>query len=380
MNDKRLTLNGINIPHAILIFMAIGAFSTSFFLTNHFFEVRFPEGLEPSSLCQINSFFQCDSATFSVLSNIFGIPLAFLGVIFSSFIILGSLFASEEFEQTNCFLAIVNAVGCLLLFLFSLFVLKSICPFCFLYYIFSWAILGLFWKYGSLHFVPSWPHLGGAAIVFVIGGFFFHQNFQSKTLRMSQLSSSVVEEFKKLQKLPEPPESAYRVYSATAKFADAPIQITIFSDFQCPACKAFADLLPEMIRLYGTKINIQYYPYPLDDHCNPNMQTPMHAFACQAAKIAMCAPEKFNTTHETLYANQEKIGEAYLKELAQDLKVEQCASGEEINAKILDGIKIAQSFNLSSTPTLIINGRKIEGSRPMPIMSAIFDYLLSGTP
>jgi protein-disulfide isomerase len=36
----------------------------------------------------------------------------------------------------------------------------------------------------------------------------------------------------------------------------------------------------------------------------------------------------------------------------------------------------ATKFNLRSTPTIIINGKKIEGSIPTPQFFAIFDELL----
>lgn len=377
MSDQRLTTRGIDLPNGILIALAVGAFSVSFYLTHHFFDAHFPDGLGEGTLCNINSFLNCDSATFSAISNIVGMPIAFLGIIFSTMLILGSIFPSDEFEDTNGFLAIINGVGCLLLLVFSLVVLKTLCPFCTLYYVLSWGILFLFWKFGTLPGRPAPLHLGIAAVALVVGGYFFHDNFKTKTLRMSQMSDSVVDEFKKLSIMPEIPQSEFRIYSSTPGFKDAPIQITVWSDFQCPACKAFSDLVPDLIKKYAGKMNIQYFPYPLDDHCNPNMKNALHEMACQAAKVSMCAPAKFESTHERLFANQEKIGEAYLAELTQELGVQECIKGEEINKKILEGINLGQTYGLSSTPTLLVNGRKIEGARPLPIMSAIFDYLLA---
>ena len=133
--EKSIYKNASSTTHALLILSALLMIGFSIYLTNHYFEVHFPQGLSGSSLCEINSFLSCGAATYSALSNVAGIPISVFGVLIGLFILGGYLFSSDAVEETNYLILGANAVGCLLLFLYSLFVLKSLCPFCTLYYI-----------------------------------------------------------------------------------------------------------------------------------------------------------------------------------------------------------------------------------------------------
>src|SRR5690606_33581738 len=88
-------------------------------------------------------------------------------------------------------------------------------------------------------------------------------------------------------------ESPYKIHMATENFADAPVRISVFSDFQCPFCKLVSEQIPDLARGYEDKVNIQYLFYPLDNACNPELKREMHRFACKAAYLAACDKEKF---------------------------------------------------------------------------------------
>src|SRR5690606_29858277 len=119
----------------------------SIYLTSHYFAVKFPTGLDTvSSICDFGSFFNCDTATNSVASNIFGVPISICGILIGLFIIAGFAIKTDEMEGTLFQVLAINFAGCVLLFFYSLIALGSLCPFCTLYYILSGSALFIFFK------------------------------------------------------------------------------------------------------------------------------------------------------------------------------------------------------------------------------------------
>ena len=90
--EKSIYKNASSTTHALLILSALLMIGFSIYLTNHYFEVHFPQGLSGSSLCEINSFLSCGAATYSALSNVAGIPISVFGVLigFSGIVFLFS--------------------------------------------------------------------------------------------------------------------------------------------------------------------------------------------------------------------------------------------------------------------------------------------------
>lgn len=82
---------------------------------------------------------------------------------------------------------------------------------------------------------------------------------------------------------------------------DAPIEVTEFADFECPACGYFATLQEPYIRerlVQTGEIRFRFLDFPLDIHRN----------AVAAHNAAHCANEqgKFWAMHDAIYANQER--------------------------------------------------------------------------
>ena len=56
----------------------------------------------------------------------------------------------------------------------------------------------------------------------------------------------------------------------------------------------------------------------------------------------------------------------------------ECIYNEELEKKILEGLMSAQNeFSIKSTPSFIINGRLIEGNKPIKDFRQIIDKILS---
>ena len=155
--------------------------------------------------------------------------------------------------------------------------------------------------------------------------------------------------------------SPYKLASSTEDFMEAPLRVTVFSDFQCPHCKVLAENLQQIINHYKGRINVQYVFFPLDSHCNDNVEIPAHPQACQAAYYSVCGKaDNFAIIHDQLYLNQNDFNEGYFVKLAEKHKLSQCMSSEETRSTVKKQIAAAEYFDISATPTMVINGRKFE--------------------
>ena len=377
---KGLTLNGMSGINFLFIMNAVAMISVSIYLTTHFYSTLYPTQLGASgSLCNLSSFFNCDAATYSKIASVAGVPTSFFGIIVGLLFLFSSLMPSPALEKTSSAVAKYNFIGCIALFIFSLTVLGSLCPFCTVYYILSGVAFFLFWKYGQNSWTPDPKITAVWSVILLAGGFFMHQNTAGKEDIRSKLNTSIVSQFNTMASLGDPTvESPYKLHMVTPTFAEAPIRITIFSDFECPFCKVVAEQMPELERRYPGKINIQYFYFPLDAKCNSNVKGRFHENACDAAYLAACDEKKFKELHDDIFAGQDSLKSGGLAEIAKKHGLESCIANEENKNKVIVAVNAAAQYNIKSTPTIILNGKKIEGTIPNGQFFAIFDNILSG--
>ena len=361
---KSLTQNGLTTSHTILIFLSMAIIGVCLYLTKHYFDLHFSsEDLsQGKSLCNLNSFFTCDSATMSKISNIAGVPIAFFGIMVGTSFLLGSIFPSDGFEKTNKLLAILNGIGCGILFIFSLVVLKTLCPFCTLYYILSWISLFLFYRFGiEGSLMPDIKIVSILGVITILGATLIYNRQKTLTVEKNSISNSLVEQFYKLPNLGFPEIESPFTLAKAADFTKAPVNVFIYSDFQCPSCKFGHELWNKLAKIYEGKININYYFFPLDNLCNPKMTRPMHLLACKAAYLAACSPN-FHQIHDEIFANQEILSDNWLNEKVKSFNVQKCFEDPATKEKVVKILSTADKFNVQSTPTIILNGVKIEAS------------------
>lgn len=371
--EKKAAYQNNSINSIIALFI-LSAFMMGFsiYLTGHYFDLKFPTGLESGSLCNLNSFFNCDKTTLSKASNIGGVPISIFGIIIGALTMIGIFVKNERYERTIYCTLIINFLGCILLFSYSLFFLGGLCPFCTLYYIASGLALFLLYKRGHSYF-PDFP----VAIAFIslalVASFITSMNINSRLKKADAVSNDLIKQYYSLPNLGTPlPISPFKISDSP----NAPIQMAIFSDFECPACKALSDLMPQILLRYGNKINILYYFYPLDNACNPSMQNALHRSACKAASLASCFPvEKFGIIHDEIFHNQERLAD-YLNETIKKNSFEACIADQKTKDLVASLIQAATPFNVRSTPTFLLNGVKIEGVLPSDQLFAIMDEIL----
>jgi protein-disulfide isomerase len=153
----------------------------------------------------------------------------------------------------------------------------------------------------------------------------------------------------------------------------APVTIVLFSDFQCPFCARVSPTLDEVERAYGDKVRVVWKHQPLAFHPN----------ALPAAKAAEAAREqgKFWQMHDRLFAAQRELSpdayERFARELGLDLRrfQESVRSGKTA-ARIEEDQRLASRIGAEATPTLFVNGERVEGAVPFATLKAVIDRKL----
>jgi len=150
--------------------------------------------------------------------------------------------------------------------------------------------------------------------------------------------------------------------------SNAPVKIKIFSSFTCPHCADFHfNVIPKLKKEYADNNIIQliFIDFPLDQA------------AFNASKLLHCLDKKKQISFmDSVYKNQNKwtSGSAIedinnnLKKIVKNLGItpeyfDKCLINEEISDKILEGrINAHKKYSINSTPTVVINEKKLEGS------------------
>ena len=148
----------------------------------------------------------------------------------------------------------------------------------------------------------------------------------------------------------------------------APVKIKIFSSLTCPHCANFhTKVVPEIKREYidTGKVQLIFIDFPLDQA------------AFNASKILNCLDKTKQITFlDTIYETQMKWTSGSnlddinknLKKIVKNLRIspakfDKCLIDEVISDKILNGrIDASQKYSIDSTPAIVINEKKLEGS------------------
>jgi protein-disulfide isomerase len=226
--------------------------------------------------------------------------------------------------------------------------------------------------------MPNYGFLASFALVVIATGFLMRNHINEKISETEKNASSISNDLiKQYNSFPDLGAPNFPSIYKLNQNPNAPLKMVIFSDFECPACKALSEQVPLLISKYGNDLDISYYFYPLDQNCNPGMQRPLHQFACKAAYAAVCMPSAdFFQVHEVLFKNQDKFESGFLDEYIKKNKLEACITKPETKDIVAKTLAAAGAYNVQSTPTWLLNGKKIEGVLPFDQMTLLLDGVL----
>ncbi len=161
-----------------------------------------------------------------------------------------------------------------------------------------------------------------------------------------------------------------------------------FDDFECPFCsRMHQTLFPEILKEYGDRVTFIYKDYPL---------TEIHPWATHAAVDANCLSAQNGDAYwdfaDYIHANQhevnnEKTPGARLEALDRltmlqgqkhnldVVKLQACIKAQDESA-VKASMKEAEGIEVEATPTMFINGEKIDGAVPISQVRAALDRAL----
>ena len=142
----------------------------------------------------------------------------------------------------------------------------------------------------------------------------------------------------------------------------APVEVTVFADYQCPACGQFENIQFPVVQqqLISTGlVRWRYRDFPLDMH--PHARLAAHAAACAADQ------GKFWEMHEKIYQNQGEWSPVrnaagkfsdYAKALGLDGGAyDACMKSAKYAGRIQASVDEGAKLGVNGTPTFLIGGR-----------------------
>jgi protein-disulfide isomerase len=168
----------------------------------------------------------------------------------------------------------------------------------------------------------------------------------------------------------------------------AKVVVVNFDDFECPFCSRMHEtLFPEILKEYGDRVTFIYKDFPLAE---------IHPWAIHAAVDAGCLAaqngDAFWDFADYIHANKQVIDSGRTPDARLDVvdkmalmqgqrhnvdstKLVVCLKAQNED-QVRASMKEADSLGVSATPTLFINGQKIDGAVPIGELRAALDSAL----
>ncbi len=166
------------------------------------------------------------------------------------------------------------------------------------------------------------------------------------------------------------------------------VVVVNFDDFECPFCsRMHQTLFPEILKEYGDRVTFIYKDYPLTD---------LHPWATHAAVDANCLAAQNGDAYwdfaDYIHANQQEVnsektpaarlealdrltvlqGQKHNLDIA---KLQACVKAQDESA-VKASMKEGDGIGVEATPTLFINGEKVDGAVPISQVRAALDRAL----
>lgn len=145
------------------------------------------------------------------------------------------------------------------------------------------------------------------------------------------------------------------------------VTLVEYGDFQCPACAQYHPIVEQVVEKYEGQIKFQFRNFPLVS-IHPN------AFAAARAGEAAAQQGKFWEMYDKLFNNQQDWSDSknprehfdnYAKQIGLDTeKFKTDFASSRTNDAINADISAAEKVGAQSTPTFVLDGKKINNPQP----------------
>ena len=170
--------------------------------------------------------------------------------------------------------------------------------------------------------------------------------------------------------------------------ANAKVVAVNYDDFECPFCsRMHQTLFPELFKEYGDRVLFIYKDFPLAE---------IHPWAIHAAVDANCLAAQSSDAYwdfaDYIHAGQKEVNSekgldaqtAALdritllqgqKHNVDVVKLQSCIKAQN-DAPVKASMKEGEALGIDATPTLYVNGEKLDGARSITELRALLDRAL----
>lgn len=171
--------------------------------------------------------------------------------------------------------------------------------------------------------------------------------------------------------LREPLRTEVRPAGPARGAAAAPVTIVEFADFECPYCARLEMSLQRLLRARAAQVRLVFRHLPL---------TRLHPLADGAARSAVCAERqgRFWELHDWMFGHQDQLDFGAVVQAAPGLGIDPaglkaCLEHDRPEDAVRVDAAAAAEIGLTSTPSLFVNGRFVDGVVPYATLLSLVD-------
>lgn len=141
---------------------------------------------------------------------------------------------------------------------------------------------------------------------------------------------------------------------------DAPLELVMFGDFQCPFCLGAQSVLRRVRERLDGRLLFAFRHLPIPE------RHPLAPLAAEASEAA-AAQGEFWEYHDALFAAQPRLSRETMLEVARDLGLDAERMASEIDSgahrdRVARDVASARSSDATGTPTFFVNGERFFGA------------------
>ncbi len=160
--------------------------------------------------------------------------------------------------------------------------------------------------------------------------------------------------------------------------ASAPVEVVVFSDFQCPFCSRAAQTMHKAFEKRPDEVSFVFKQMPL---------TGIHPYAAAAALVSVYANSqgKFWEVHDKLFESQKELSPDKLVSILESVggaqeDVFDPIKGQAYGVTVIEDIEDAKKAGVEGTPSFYVNGVAIEGGGNLERLLGRIDAELAAPP
>lgn len=384
----------------LVLFFILTSIALHAYLTSHYYPLHFGLGSE-NAACNVGENFNCDAVAASSFADVLGVPLSVWGLITNAVLLtmvllfwLGLTDKPADWKRWSFYVAGLSSIASVVMAIISITQLTTYCLFCIILYFLSFGIVIGLWMIQetkiSENFIPDLKNLFSearplliAVALIPLASFLTHASIVKKYQAgdLNKMVKILVQDWKVA---PQHDFSTPPAFTMGAEAENAKMIISEFADFRCGHCKDAAPSLHAFVKSHSNDVHFKFYNFPLDNTCNTDVGQG-DGVSCRLAKAVTCANDQSRApqVHDYIFENQTRfqrmatssdVDEA-LKEVSSNLSISfenlvSCMDTAQTHDSVSAQAKQGQAAGLRGTPTVYVNGRRLDRGHLIPVLSA----------